>query len=86
MNKQSIITILLTILMSMTGAKTFAHDIEVKNADGDEEVNQQDVNDVESFILGETPTVFVRSAADKNGDEKIDVVDIVLMQNNINNE
>lgn len=34
MNKQSFITILLPILMSMTGAKVFAHDIEVKNADG----------------------------------------------------
>lgn len=33
MNKQSVITILLTVLMSMTGAKTFAHDIEAKNAD-----------------------------------------------------
>ena len=34
MNKQSFITILLTILMSMTGAKVFAHDIEVANSDG----------------------------------------------------
>ena len=33
MNKQSFITILLTMLMSMTGAKAFAHDIEVKNSD-----------------------------------------------------
>ena len=33
MNKQSFITILLTVLMSMTGAKTFAHDIEVANGD-----------------------------------------------------
>ena len=28
------ITILLTVLLSMVGAKVFAHDIEVKNADG----------------------------------------------------
>jgi hypothetical protein len=34
MTKQSFITILLTVLMSMTGAKTFAHDIEVTNKDG----------------------------------------------------
>lgn len=34
MNKQSFITILLTLLLSMTGAKTFAHDIEVANDDG----------------------------------------------------
>ena len=33
MNKQSFITILLAVLMSMTGAKTFAHDIEVANDD-----------------------------------------------------
>ena len=34
MNKQSFLTILLTMLMSMTGAKAFAHDIEVANSDG----------------------------------------------------
>ena len=34
MNKQSIITILLTLLMSMTGEKVLAHDIEVANNDG----------------------------------------------------
>ena len=34
MNKQSFLTILLTLLMSMTGAKAFAHDIEVLNDDG----------------------------------------------------
>ena len=31
MSKQSFITILLTMLMSMTGSKSFAHDIEVEN-------------------------------------------------------
>ena len=34
MYKQSFITILLTVLISMTGAKAFAHDIEVVNTDG----------------------------------------------------
>ena len=34
MNKQSFITILLTVLMSMTGAKAFAYDIAVANSDG----------------------------------------------------
>lgn len=34
MKKQSLITILLTILMSVTGAKAFAHDIEAANSDG----------------------------------------------------
>ena len=34
MNKQSFITILLTVLMSMGGAKAFAHDIAVANNDG----------------------------------------------------
>ena len=34
MNKQSFITILLTVLMSMTGTKAFAHDIEAANNDG----------------------------------------------------
>lgn len=33
MNKQSFITILLSVLMSMTGAKASAHDISVKNSD-----------------------------------------------------
>ena len=34
MKKQSLITILLTVLMSMTGAKAFAHNIEVPNKNG----------------------------------------------------
>ena len=34
MKKQSFITILLTVLMSMTGAKAFAHNIKVVNDDG----------------------------------------------------
>ena len=34
MKKQSLITILLTVLMSMVGAKAFAYDIAVENADG----------------------------------------------------
>ena len=34
MNKQSLTTILLTVLMSMAGAKAFAHDIAVKNDNG----------------------------------------------------
>ena len=34
MNKQSLIITLLTVLMSMSGAKAFAHDIEVVNDDG----------------------------------------------------
>ena len=32
--KQTYLTMLLSVLMSMVGAKAFAHDIEVKNADG----------------------------------------------------
>ena len=70
------------------GWNRFTNIVEVKDGDanGDEEVNQKDVENVESFIMGETPSVFVRSAADMNGDEKINVVDIVLMQNIINNE
>ena len=34
MKKQSLLSILLTVLMSMTGAKAFAHDIEAANDDG----------------------------------------------------
>ena len=32
--KQSLITILLTMLMSMVGAKAFAHDVSARNDDG----------------------------------------------------
>ena len=65
------------------GWNQFTNIVEVVDGDanGDEDVNQADVENVESFIMGKTPSVFVRSAADMNGDEKIDVVDIVLMQN-----
>lgn len=34
MNRQSLITILLTMLMSIDGTKAFAQDLEVANADG----------------------------------------------------
>ena len=70
------------------GWSRFTNIVEVKDGDanGDEEVNQADVENVESFIMGKAPNVFVRSAADMNGDQKIDVVDIVLMQNLINKE
>ena len=36
MKKQSLITILLTVLMSMVGAKAFAYDIEVEKIHEDE--------------------------------------------------
>ena len=65
------------------GWNRFTNIVEVVDGDanGDERVNQADVENVESFIMGMTPSVLVRSAADMNGDQKIDVVDIVLMQN-----
>lgn len=72
------------------GWKKFANIVEISGVEGDANndgvMNDSDVNDVESFIMGKMPPVFVRSVADMNGDGEINVVDIVLMQNIINRE
>ena len=70
------------------GWKKFTSIVEMSGVEGDANndgvMNDSDVNDVESLIMGEMPPVFVRNAADMNGDGEINVVDIVLMQNIIN--
>ena len=64
----------------------FTNIVEVEDGDanGDEEVNLKDVDDAGSYIIGNAPTVFVRSAADMDGNGEVNAVDIVLMLNNIN--
>lgn len=71
---------------STDGWSQFTNIVEVEDGDanGDEEVNQKDVDDAGSYIIGNAPTVFVRSAADMDGNGEVNAVDIVLMLDYIN--
>jgi precorrin isomerase len=74
------------VYQATDGWSQFTDIVEVKDGDanGDEKVNQKDVDDVGCYIIGNAPTVFVRNAADMNGDGEVNVADIVLMLININ--
>ena len=61
--------------------KSFAGD-----ANGDGYVTRQDVNAVvDCVVTGVEPPAFMRGAADVNQDNKVNVADVVLIQNMINN-
>ncbi|MBQ5455899.1 MAG: hypothetical protein IIT63_08750, partial [Prevotella sp.] len=48
-------------------------------------VNIADVTCMVSYILGNTPPVFIRKAADINGDDIINISDVTLLVNIILN-
>ena len=60
--------------------KTF-RTILIGDVNGDGEVNEADVNDIASHILGQTPTGFIMKMADVNNDKKINAADIVEIVN-----
>ncbi len=49
------------------------------DVNGDGVVNDADVKDVARFIMGKTPTGFIKDAADVNNDNKVNAADIVLI-------
>lgn len=49
------------------------------DANSDGEVDERDVQAIANHIMGDTPDDFDEEAADLNGDDKIDVVDVVLL-------
>ena len=51
------------------------------DVNGDGFVNDADAHDVASYIMGKTPTGFNKDAADINKDDKVNVADIVLINN-----
>ena len=53
----------------------------IGDADGDGEITDKDAKAVEDNIMGNTPDDFIPSAADSNGDGKVDVADIVDINN-----
>lgn len=55
------------------------------DVNGDGKVDDTDVNDVVSFIMGKTPNGFNKDAADVNNDQKVNAVDIVFINNIIKN-
>ena len=70
------------------GWKRFANIVESSGIEGDvncdNEVNELDVNDTVCYILGISPIVFNRSAADINKYNLVNATDIVLINNIIN--
>lgn len=60
--------------------KTF-RTILIGDVNGDGEVNEADVNDIASHILGQTPIGFIKEMADVNNDKKINAADIVEIVN-----
>ena len=65
------------------GWNRFTNIIEVDEGDAncDGVVNEADVNDAVSYVMGKSPNVIMRSAADMNNDNKIDAADVVLINN-----
>ena len=53
------------------------------DANGDGELNETDRNYIIRHIMGDTPDDFDEEAANLNGDEKIDVADIVLLNKSL---
>lgn len=51
------------------------------DVNGDGDVNEADVNAVASHIIGQTPAGFNKKNVDMNGDNKVNAVDIVLINN-----
>lgn len=56
------------------------------DANGDNDVNSQDITDITNHIMGKptSTAVFVEAAADMNGDETVNVTDIVILINKQN--
>ena len=61
--------------------KTFKTIPIMGDANGDGELNGTDRNYIARHIMGDTPDDFDEEAANLNGDEKIDAVDLVLLNN-----
>ena len=69
-----------TAYMGAEGWKDYLQIQEIKgDVNGDGKVNISDVNDVVSYIMGETPPNFNVKEANMNGDDKVDVVDVTLL-------
>ena len=68
---------------STEGWNNFNTIIEVGDANGDDEVDKKDVECIASHIIGEAQESFDERAADMNDDKKVNVVDIVEVNNQL---
>lgn len=68
---------------SAEGWSNFNTIIEVGDANGDDEVDKKDVESIASHIIGEAQESFDERAADMNDDKKVNVVDIVEVNNQL---
>ena len=60
-----------------------APNVEPGNADGLGGVDVKDVTAIVNFLLGNPPAGFDQSAADMNGDNRIDIADVIMLVNTI---
>jgi len=49
------------------------------NVNDDTEINEKDVTDLTSYLMGKPSTVFIKERADVNGDGEVNVADIVAL-------
>ena len=69
-----------TAYMGAVGWKDYLKIQEIKgDVNGDGKVNINDVNDIVSYIMGETPPNFNVKEANMNGDDKVNVADVTLL-------
>lgn len=64
---------------STGGWKNFKKFMPIGDVNGDNAINDTDVKEETSYIMGNPSKTFVKAAADMNGDGVINVADIVLM-------
>lgn len=75
-----------SIYQNANGWNHFPRIVEMKagDANGNADIDEQDKEFVEDFIMNQKPNEFVRKNADTNGDNEINVIDIVNIINSIN--
>ena len=67
------------------GWNKFANIFEVGDVNGDNKINNDDLNAIVSYIMGKTPAIFNVKVADLNNDGKVNVADVTILVKIIKN-
>ena len=67
------------------GWNKFANIFEVGDVNGDNKINNDDLNAIVSYIMGKTPDNFNAKVADLNNDGKVNVADVTILVKIIKN-
>ena len=57
----------------------YSGDILAGDANGDDEVNDEDLEAITDYLLGRTPSTFYSEGADMNGNGEVDIVDLTKL-------